>query len=351
MFPESFAEQWIGRLTVPGDTVLDPFCGRGTAPFQALLMNRRAVGIDINPVAYCVTRAKTNAPSLHLALDRLGELEESFAARPLLSAARQLPEFFSVAFQRRTLMCLLHLRNSLKWSSSATDAMIAAITLGILHGESHRSQRYLSNQFPRTISTKPAYSIRWWRSRRLAPPRRNVFELVRQELNQRYLSPIPRRKAIVYQSDMREMPRLLRSYRAPINCVITSPPYFDVTSYEEDQWLRLWFLGGPPQPQRGRISKDDRHESAEGYWGMIADFWRALGQVVESKANVVIRVGSRRMAPEDLVQAVKAASVLARRRVRLVDVKTSELVGRQTHAFRPGAIGCSQEVDCHFVVY
>ena len=24
------------------------------------------------------------------------------------------------------------------------------------------------------------------------------------------------------------------------------PPYLDVTHFEEDQWLRLWFLGGPP---------------------------------------------------------------------------------------------------------
>ena len=46
MFPESFAETWIERLTSPGQVVLDPFCGRGTTPFQAVLMNRRAIGVD-----------------------------------------------------------------------------------------------------------------------------------------------------------------------------------------------------------------------------------------------------------------------------------------------------------------
>ncbi len=40
MFPESFPEKWIDKLTNPGDTVFDPFSGRGTTPFQALLMNR-----------------------------------------------------------------------------------------------------------------------------------------------------------------------------------------------------------------------------------------------------------------------------------------------------------------------
>src|ERR1700693_3966210 len=79
MFPESFAETWIERLTRPGDLVLDPFCGRGTAPFQALLMDRKAAGNDINPVAYCVSRAKLGAPaeaSVHRRIARLqGEFE------------------------------------------------------------------------------------------------------------------------------------------------------------------------------------------------------------------------------------------------------------------------------------
>ena len=55
MFPESFAEKWIGQLTTTGETVLDPFAGRGTAPFQALLMGRNAIAGDTNPVAYCVS--------------------------------------------------------------------------------------------------------------------------------------------------------------------------------------------------------------------------------------------------------------------------------------------------------
>ena len=32
MFPISFAQDAIDRFTHPGDMVLDPFCGRGTAP-------------------------------------------------------------------------------------------------------------------------------------------------------------------------------------------------------------------------------------------------------------------------------------------------------------------------------
>src|SRR4051794_7102674 len=80
MFPEHFAETWIERVTRRGQVVLDPFCGRGTAPFQALLMGRKAVGCDVNAVAYCITKAKTNAPAIRSLRQRLLELERGFRA-------------------------------------------------------------------------------------------------------------------------------------------------------------------------------------------------------------------------------------------------------------------------------
>src|SRR5260370_16931399 len=62
MFPESFASTWIVRLTKPGEIVLDPFSGRGTTAFQALLLHRRAIACDVNDVAACLTRRKTSPP-------------------------------------------------------------------------------------------------------------------------------------------------------------------------------------------------------------------------------------------------------------------------------------------------
>ena len=45
MFPESFAERWIKRLTRPGETVLDPFSGRGTTALTALLNGREVLSL------------------------------------------------------------------------------------------------------------------------------------------------------------------------------------------------------------------------------------------------------------------------------------------------------------------
>ena len=346
MFPESFAADWIEKLTSRGEAILDPFCGRGTLPFQALLMGRRAIGVDVNEVAYCVTRAKTNAPTLASVRRRLRELESRFVPELYDPARKQLPVFFRVAFWSSTLRQLLYLRQSLRWRESKVDCMIAALVLGSLHGESERSPSFLSNQMPHTISTKPDYSVRFWRAHGFKAPRRDCFELLLRQANYRYESAPPEAVATIFHTDMRELPRLQLPDR--VRCVITSPPYFDVTSYQEDQWLRLWFLGGPTVP---RVTRgEERTGNEDRYWRLIADMWRSLGLTVGRNTDVVVRIGAVRTPPDRLARQLTGAAMASGRKVRLVSKTISEIRRRQTDSFRPGAIGCRVEVDCHFIL-
>ena len=268
MFPEAFVEKWVGEITKPGDVILDPFCGRGTTPFQSLLMEREALASDVNPVAYCVTKAKTNAPLASSVRKRITDLEKQFDYQSWEGQRQKLPEFFHFAYHPHTLRQLLFIRSRLKWEKSATDCMIAVLILGSLHGESQKSKSYLSNQMPRTISTKPAYSVRYWQMHNSLAPERDAFELIRDRITFRYESDPPEKNGLILKTDMRELPRLVNDFKKPIKCVITSPPYLDVTNFEEDQWLRLWFLGGRPHPTYGMVSRDDRHEKAEKYWDL-----------------------------------------------------------------------------------
>lgn len=348
MFPETFVEKWVRKLVPRDAVVLDPFCGRGTAPFQALLMGRRAIGCDVNPVAYCITRAKTNAPLASTVRRRLSALEKTYNPRLFTHEAAELPEYFSYAFDRRALAQLLFLRRELHWQTSNTDCMIAALVLGSLHGEADKSQAYFSNQMPRTISPKPGYSVKFWKERNLTPPKREVFELLRTRIAFRYESEVPERTAEVYCSDMRRLPELIDE-NTPIRYVITSPPYFDITNFEEDQWLRLWFLGNDPTPTYGKISQDDRHSSPVRYWEMICDLWRTLGQILDSRAHVIMRIGAKNQTPRQLSDCLLATSGFSGRNVRAADeFEVSAIKGRQTDAFRPGSQGCLVEVDFHF---
>ena len=348
MFPEQFAEHWIDEVTDEGDLVLDPFCGRGTTPFQAILMRRRALAADVNPVAFCITTAKTRAPALSTLKRRIKQLEDGYSAGSWIPRSREQTAFFRRAYSTGTLAQLLYLRESLAWSRTRTDAMVAALVLGALHGDTETSPSYLSAQMPRTISTKPAYSIRFWEERDLRPPDRDVFALLRRQAAFRYVSEPPEKRAEVVLSDFRDLPRMRTVTKGSVSCILTSPPYLDVTNFEEDQWLRLWFLGGPPHPTTGRVSNDDRHTNADSYWRMVADFWRMVGYVVKPDGHVVIRMAGKGLSEHDVVQGLLGCAVLSGREVKLISQATSTVRRRQTDAFRPGSSGVRFEVDTHF---
>lgn len=355
MFPEAFVDSWVTRLTKVGDVVADPFSGRGTTAFQSLLMGRAAIAADINPVAYVLSRAKTNSPTARAALARIDEIECQYRddRAEKLGAGPRFPEgpsaeFFSLAFAPSTLSQLSYLRRVLSPMDDDTDCMVAALILGALHGES-TSHRYLSNQMPRTISTKPAYSVRFWRARGMEePPERDVFALLREAVTFRYATGRPRRRAQVFLGDMRDLPRHTREAR--VRLIVTSPPYLDTTSFEEDQWLRLWFLGGPSHPSKGRVSRDDRHTNRDSYWRLIADLWRTAGYLLAPEGHIVIRIAGRGLTSDDLRDGLEGTSSFCGRRVRLIETGVSPIERRQTDAFRPGSTGRRTEVDCHFEV-
>lgn len=69
-------------LSKPGDIVLDPFCGSGTVLSEAQLANRRAYGVDANPLARLIARVKTT-PLDATALKRtLNHILKRIPARP-----------------------------------------------------------------------------------------------------------------------------------------------------------------------------------------------------------------------------------------------------------------------------
>jgi DNA modification methylase len=53
--------QLVKRFSTPGDLVLDPLCGGGTTGAAAVMMRRRFLGIDVDPEALAITRARLAA--------------------------------------------------------------------------------------------------------------------------------------------------------------------------------------------------------------------------------------------------------------------------------------------------
>lgn len=297
MFPEHFVAEQLLTYTRPGDQVFDPFCGRGTTVFESLLNDRPAAGSDVNPVAVCISRAKAAAPTYRDVVGRLASLEEEFRSS-VRTAAAPTP-FFEACYESSTLSEILFLREALNWQTDHVDGFIAAMMLGCLHGESHRSGLYLSNRMPRTISTKPEYSVKWWNERELRPPRRDTFDVLSRLAAFRYQMSPARRHGKVRMGDARSVATTFPELHGQVQLVVTSPPYLNTTDYAEDQWLRLWFLGGAPVPKQG-LHPDDRHRKADAYWDFLAEAWRGLGPLLAPNATMVVRIGGAALTKEDL---------------------------------------------------
>jgi DNA modification methylase len=48
----------VKRFTAPVDTILDPLCGGGTTGAVAVALRRRFIGMDVDPAAIAITRAR-----------------------------------------------------------------------------------------------------------------------------------------------------------------------------------------------------------------------------------------------------------------------------------------------------
>src|SRR5690242_16281174 len=78
MFPPQLPRVFIEWLSERGDTIYDPFSGRGTVPFEAVLSGRRAWAADANPLAVALSRSKVEVPSHAEVRNRLMWLKEAY---------------------------------------------------------------------------------------------------------------------------------------------------------------------------------------------------------------------------------------------------------------------------------
>lgn len=300
MFPLSFP---VARLQDAGggDAVLDPFCGRGTTLFAARLAGIHAVGIDSNPVAVTISRAKlsaaTEAAIVALATKILRQSDPDEAPEG---------EFWSCAYAPRTLDAVLRLRAGLRGRRGAAPEALRAIVLGALHGPLSKSKAsYFSNQMPRTFASKPAYSVRYWAARNMAPPEVDVLTVIRDRAARYFGAPSPHYGGQVLCGDARE----IRLPRRRFSHVITSPPYFGMRSYVPDQWIRDWFIGGPPAPkyvQPGQLGYEGNSDAGK-FATELGRVWTNIAPACRAEAQMVIRFGAIRSRPCNPVDIIRSS--------------------------------------------
>jgi len=81
--PITLLERIISASSNPGDVVLDPFCGCGTAIAAAQKLERQWIGIDITHLSIALMKYRLNAMFPGVKYDVIGEPQDVDAARQL----------------------------------------------------------------------------------------------------------------------------------------------------------------------------------------------------------------------------------------------------------------------------
>lgn len=278
MFPLEYPNRVLKRHQTHAPVILDPFCGRGTTLFAARSRGLTAWGIDSSPIAVAIARAKLASCNIESPL----ELAEEIISETNPTEIPDTP-FFLAAYHHETLKKLCALREGLLSLKEETDASIIlrAAALGCLHGPINKlpeNAGYFSNQMPRTYASKPDYAVKFWKKRDLLPPKVNVQKVLRRKIERITGLPTqsPNSFTQVLHGDAQSTDTFAKIKGAP-SIVITSPPYYGMRTYVQDQWLRNWFLGGPDHvdyaagPQLDHGSKESFAKSMGCVWKNISN--------------------------------------------------------------------------------
>jgi hypothetical protein len=278
-FPPSLARWAVETYSERGQTVLDPFCGKGTLPLEACIADRFGIGNDLAPEAYVVSRAKVNPVTLREVREWV--LRASREMRPDAVSIYDVEEDVRVFYSSHTLRQILAVREMLMDGEDDLTNFIKALMLGILHGSSEIS---LSLPCSHSFSMAPHYIKRYARRHGLRRPNRNVLSCILRKAETVLAGGVPVRRGAVFSLDARTLPLSDET----VDLIVTSPPYFNLQTYAWDNWLRLWFLGYRHEDVRRKLFETS---SIPKYVEFIMDALREMYRVLRDDRACLLVLG------------------------------------------------------------
>ena len=230
--------------------ILDPFCGSGTVVVEARANGMKAIGVDLNPLAVLIARAKTwtAPPRRRRALRETGHaiaaaaLAAGKAARRASAEAapQRRPKGFDPNARNRRLASWFapHVRRELEDLAArlddlhTDDAELADVLTACLSAILYK----VSSRTSDTDATWTQRNIARGQAARLFAQRIDLLAAGLDDLSKVHAEPPE-----IFEQDVRKLPDIIRD--GTIAGIITSPPYAGTYDYAEHQRLRFDFLG------------------------------------------------------------------------------------------------------------
>lgn len=291
---------FIDRLTQPGQTVYDPFSGRGTTALEAALLGRVPAACDVNPVSRMLLEPRLSPPSLSQIASRLDEIP--------WSKADDIREDLLVFYHPDTLAEICALRTYLLTRESSgrldnVDRWLRMVAVNRLTGHSPGFFSVYTLPPNQAVSLEAQAKINARREQ--TPPRRHVARLIlakSRSLLQDVAPDHPEKArgvlpgALLVTGRASSTPEIASD---SVDLVVTSPPFLDVVDYAGDNWLRCWFSGIDPRSVGITIAKQPKD-----WQDAMRNVFEELFRVLRPEGFVAFEVGEVRggkLRLEDLV--------------------------------------------------
>lgn len=289
-----------------GAVVLDPFCGSGTVLVESRLAGRRALGVDVNPLALELSILKANgpdapwAPRLLAAADEVAKHADD-RRRAKAGATHRYGEEDVTLFAPHVLLELDGIRDGITTlRSEPLERALLLVLSAVLTKVSLRAGDTGRREGPKRLSS--GYTLRFFHKR--------AEELVRRLEEARELLPRRAPTATLMHGDARD----LRDVKpGTVDLVVTSPPYPGVYDYVIHHQDRLRWLGFDARRFEAFEIGARRHARNVSYRPALLRFKSEMGRSLSEMKRVLVRGGSALIVVADSVlanQAVRADDLL-----------------------------------------
>ena len=292
-FKPQLPEFFISRLTGVGDTVYDPFMGRGTTPLQAALMGRRALGNDVNPLSRMLVRPRLSPPRLDAISARLKQIPWIFEGK--------LNSDLLAFFHERTLTHIHALREWLivreaKNQFDNVDDWIRMVAVNRLTG--HSSGFFSVYTMPPNQAVSVDSQLKINAKRNQIPPERDVIEIIlkKSRILLSELEPMNTKNGPLLSKESSDTDEIESS---SVDLVVTSPPFLDIVQYASDNWMRCWFVG-----LDSRAVPIAMHKDPADWKAFIRRTFIELSRIVRIGGHVAFEVGEVRHGTIELEKLV-----------------------------------------------
>ncbi|GJQ21813.1 MAG: DNA methylase [Bacteroidia bacterium] len=301
-FKPQVPRYFINAFTEPDEVVYDPFMGRGTTVLEALLLGRKAIGNDINPLSRILVEPRTRLPDPEHVGERLAAIPVDASAR----ADMDLSMFYHPATEAELVSLRRYLSVRRKsGSEDSIDRWIRMIATNRLTG--HSPGFFSVYTLPPNQATTPENQTRINRQRGQTPEYRDVKALILRKTWRMLRAVRPEERAMLEDGNGRTL-FLSEDARntsvipsASVHLTVTSPPFLNIVNYATDNWLRCWFNEIPTEEISARMMISS---SLEKWTDAMQDVFRELWRVTAPGGRVAFEVGEVRKGTVNLDEIV-----------------------------------------------